>query len=171
MKQTTLLLMIMLTISLASCEHGYFLIEQSQDAAREKKNAAREKELDARFDRLEKHLGVSPDKKDASSKSVAVAFPPESFPRSTCGDKLPNNNSAYPLKYYPIFIKNTKDNLQAVKERFCADAFVMKDKVTGEEFIQVASFYTQKGSEFLLLMEQNFGETILGTETVIIKPF
>jgi hypothetical protein len=165
MRQTTLLLLVTFAIYLSGCEHGYFLIEQAQDAAREE-------ELDARFDRLEERLGIFvPNEDNASSASVAVAFPPASFPRETCGDPLPSDESEYPLTYYPIFIKNTADNLQTVKEQFCTDAFVKNDKATGEEVIMVASFYTQKASEFLLLMKQNFGEARLGTASVITEPF
>jgi hypothetical protein len=165
MKTIPLFCLVLSAIGLASCEHGYFLIDQAQ-------SAARDEEVNSRFDRLEKTLGVLvPNKEDASDESVQVAFPLASFPRATCGDILPADKSIYPLSYYPIFIKNTGDNLQIVKDKFCSDAIAKKDKNTGEEVIQVASFYTNKASEFLRLMEQNFGEARLGTESVVVAPF
>lgn len=94
----------------------------------------------------------------------------QTFPRDSCGDKLPSNSSEYPLSYYPVHIPNTGDNLQVVKEKFCKDAFIKKIEGTGEDVIQIASFYTDNSSDFLSLMEESFDGVKLGKAKVIEEP-
>lgn len=131
---------------------------------------AQRKEDEKRWRRLEEKLGIEvPDESQATQQSLETAFPLSSFPRGTCGDPLPFDESLYPLTYYPVFILDTADNLREVKSKFCADAYVKTDS-NGKKVIQVASFYTQKASEFLLLMENDFGEARLGEASVVSSP-
>ena len=152
-------------LGLAGCEVLLFGLEQAQ-------GELRDREINRRFDRLEEHLGMNnvPDEDKATPASVEAAFPAASFPRASCGDVLPSDKSVYPLSYYPVFIENTADNLRLARENFCADAILKKDERTGQQVIQVASFYTERASEFLRLMEDNFGSAELGQERVIDAP-
>jgi hypothetical protein len=133
-------------------------------------NQTQREEDEKRWRRLEEKLGIeAPNESQATQESLKNAFPLSSFPRGTCGDPLPSDESLYPLTYYLVFIPWTDENLREVKSKFCADAYV-KTSTNGEKVIKVASFYTQKASEFLLLMENNFGEARLGEASVVSSP-
>ncbi|NJO62607.1 MAG: hypothetical protein HC836_31580 [Richelia sp. RM2_1_2] len=117
-----------------------------------------------------KKLGIDvPSESDATKESLEKAFPVTSFPRGSCGDPLPLDQSLYPVYFYPVFIPYTDDNLREVKSKFCADAWVKKDN-NDNKVISVASFYTEKASEFLLLMENNFDGAKMGPVVVIRSP-
>jgi hypothetical protein len=156
------LIILLSTLSLVACSPDFYaeqLINQSQ-----------RQDDEERWRRVEEKLGIEvPDESQATQKSLETAFPLSSFPRETCGDPLPFDESLYPLTYYPVFIPATDDNLREVKSKFCADAYI-KTGSNGEKVIMVASFYTQKASEFLLLMESNFGEARLGQSSVVSSP-
>lgn len=86
--------------------------------------------------------------------------PVTSFPKASCGDQMPHEMSHYPLKMYPIFIRDEKDNLSRVKNEFCGDAYP-NQRYPG--MIQVASFYDrQAGHSFAILMENEFGYSVTG---------
>lgn len=150
------------TLSLVACSPDFYAEQLINQAQRE--------DDEKRWRRLEEKLGIeAPDESQATQESLKNAFPLSSFPRGTCGDPLPSDESLYPLTYYPVFVPWTDENLREVKSKFCADAYV-KTSSNGEKTIKVASFYTQKASEFLLLMENNFGEARLGEPSVVSSP-
>ena len=84
-----------------------------------------------------------------------------SFPRSSCGDTLPDDPNAYPVDLYPVFIEYTENNLEAVTAKFCKDAYQMTRKATGKKAIQVGSFLSRDSAEAfknLMLKELGSGE-------------
>jgi len=90
-------------------------------------------------------------------------FDNEDFPKVSCGDSLPSNPSAYPVNFYPVFVKPSDRNLQIVTTQFCRDAYKMKKKDTGEEAIQVASFQTEeKALAFADFLKSEVGSAEVG---------
>lgn len=157
------------TLLIVSCTPDFYA-EQVIETAKDARDQGYRQEDEKRWQRLEKKLGIdAPNESDATKESLKTAFPLASFPRGSCGDPLPLDESLYPVSFYPVFIPYTEDNLREVKSKFCADAWVKKDK-NGEKVISVASFYTQKASEFLLLMKNNFGEAEVGSVVVVRSP-
>jgi hypothetical protein len=67
------------------------------------------------------------------------------FPKSSCGDSLPQNEEEYPISFYAVDISHSKANLKKVRRTFCQDAFVKI--VEGKPLIQVASFKSIEQSE------------------------
>ncbi len=93
------------------------------------------------------------------------------YPKSTCGDSLPRDTSAYPLEFFPVFIEFTPDNLIKVKQDFCGDAYQTIRELTGQKAIQIASFSSkEKANEFRALMEENFGNAEVGESRKVSVP-
>ena len=85
------------------------------------------------------------------------------FPRPSCGDSLPTSKNQYPIKFYPLYIPYTKNNLTRIKTKFCTDSYVRKRKSTGETMIKVASFHNKNRlKSFQKLMIEEFGESYIG---------
>lgn len=81
-------------------------------------------------------------------------FDRASFPKESCGDKLPNDSKTDTVKVYPVFIDYNESNLQTVKVNYCRDALKKTKNDKGQEAIQVASFTSEERAnqfkEFLL---------------------
>ncbi|HLO47332.1 MAG TPA: hypothetical protein VK203_14410 [Nostocaceae cyanobacterium] len=90
-----------------------------------------------------------------------------SFPLESCGEKLPNDPKAYPVKYYPVFIDYSEGNLQSVKSKYCRDAFKKKRKTTGKDAIQAASFLSiERANKFSKFMSEKLGSGEIDEPTV-----
>ncbi|HLO86186.1 MAG TPA: hypothetical protein VK203_14415 [Nostocaceae cyanobacterium] len=95
-------------------------------------------------------------------------FDSVSFPQESCGEKLPNDPKAYPIKYYPVFIDYSDDNLQSIKSKYCKDARKKLRKTTGKDAIQVASFSSiERAKKFSKFMSEKLGSGEVGEPTVI----
>lgn len=93
-------------------------------------------------------------------------FDTAQFPQSSCGGFLPNN-SASPVRFYPVFIDYNENNLQTVISNFCADAYQTTRKDTGEIAIQVASFISRSRAElFSDFMKRKIGSGSVGQPTI-----
>jgi hypothetical protein len=85
------------------------------------------------------------------------------FPLSTCGDPMPNGVNTW----YPVFVENTPENLQKIKNNYCQDAFLKKRKDSGVVWIQVASFLdSDKARYFSNIMQTNVAKSEVGPSTV-----
>jgi serine/threonine-protein kinase len=99
----------------------------------------------------------------SSSQQTKPTFTISSFPRSSCGDTLPENPNAYPVNLYPVFIEYTDNNLQLVTSKFCKDAYQMTRKVIGKKAIQMGSFLSRDNAEaFKNLMVKELGSGEIG---------
>jgi hypothetical protein len=86
-------------------------------------------------------------------------FDRASFPKESCGDKLPNGSKTDTVKVYRVFIDYNESNLQTVKANYCLDAFKTPRKDKGKEAIQVASFISKESADQF----QDFLENKLGS--------
>jgi ribosomal protein L22 len=77
---------------------------------------------------------------ETGAKKTTNPFDRASFPKESCGDKLPNDSKTDTAKLYPVFIEYNESNLQTIKANYCRDAFKTLRKDKGQEAIQVASF-------------------------------
>jgi hypothetical protein len=81
-----------------------------------------------------------------------------SFPKESCGDKLPNDSKTNTAKLYPVFIDYNESNLQTVNANYCRDAFKKASKDKGQEAIQVASFTSEeRANQFKEFLENKLG--------------
>jgi hypothetical protein len=109
--------------------------------------------------------------KSVKPNSSPNPFDQEQFPKPSCGDTLPTDAKMYPVKMHPVFIDYSESNLQAVKTRFCQDAFSMKRKKTGKQSIQVSSFVTlERANAFKEFLLKNLGSGEVGETTIIESP-
>lgn len=90
------------------------------------------------------------------------------FPQPVCGDTLPTDLKAYPVKLYPVFVDYSESNLQTVQSKFCQDALSRTREKTGKEAIQVGSFLTvDRANAFKEFLLKNIGSGEVGEPTVI----
>ena len=90
------------------------------------------------------------------------------FPKPVCGDTLPTDLKAYPVKLYPVFVDYSESNLQTVQSKFCQDALSKTREKTGKEAIQVGSFLTvDRANAFKEFLLKNIGSGEVGEPTVI----
>ena len=115
----------------------------------------------------DKNLATKRPNSDSSSNLASNPFHRVSFPQASCGDSLPTDKNAYPINFYPVYIKANDSNLQKVKSQFCRDAYTKKRKDTGQKAIQVGSFISEeKAKDFKDFMLQKFGSGEIGQPTV-----
>lgn len=115
----------------------------------------------------------------APSKPTPVATPVQpsnssnpfdkvQFPQPVCGDTLPTDLKAYPVKLYPVFVDYSESNLQTVQSKFCQDALSKTREKTGKQAIQVGSFLTvDRANTFKEFLLKNIGSGEVGEPTVI----
>lgn len=102
----------------------------------------------------------------ALSKNLFYSY---SFPLESCGDKLPDEPTAYPINFYPVFVQFSEDNLTKVKS-FCKDAFKKLRKSKNIYEIQVASFVgIERATKFKGFIKDKIGSGDIGEVTVIEK--
>jgi len=112
----------------------------------------------------------------APSKPTPVATPVQpnnssnpfdkvQFPQPVCGDTLPTDLKAYPVKLYPVFVDYSESNLQTVQSKFCQDALSKTREKTGKEAIQVGSFLTvDRANTFKEFLLKNIGSGEVGEQ-------
>jgi len=106
-----------------------------------------------------------------SPAHVTNPFIHESFPKPGCGDSLPANDADFPVNFYPVYVNPGDRNLQAIRARFCGDAYEMTKKDSGDKAIQVASFRSQEQAQwFAEFLKSEFGSGEVGPPTVINTP-
>ena len=90
------------------------------------------------------------------------------FPKSSCGDNLPVNPQAYPVKFYPVYVEFNDARLSQIKQNFCKDALLKTLKNTNKKVIQVGSFTDIKRAiTFKELMLKQFNSGEIGEVRVI----
>jgi hypothetical protein len=114
------------------------------------------------------------DSADTPIKSQLPAFDSVSFPQETCGDHLLKDVKTDTVKFYPVFIDYSENNLQAVKAKFCRDAFKKRRKDNDKEAIQVASFVSEeranKFKEFLVTKLSIVSNELKEPTVIAVKP-
>jgi hypothetical protein len=106
----------------------------------------------------------------AKPNNSANPFDKVQFPQPVCGDSLPTDLKAYPVKLYPVFVDYNESNLQIVKSKFCQDALPRTREKTGKQAIQVGSFLTvDRANSFKEFMLKNIGSGEVGEEPTVIE--
>lgn len=102
-------------------------------------------------------------KKDESFKNLT-----QGFPKSSCGDTLPTDPKAYPVKLYPVYVSFNAPLLKRIKNQFCQDALQITRENNNKEMIQVASFTDiERAKVFRSLMVKETWSGEVGEPTVI----
>jgi len=100
----------------------------------------------------------------------ANPFDKVQFPKPVCGDSLPADPKAYPVKLYPVFVDYSESNLQTVKSKFCQDALPITREKTGKQGIQVGSFLTvDRANAFKDFMLKNIGSGEVSDDPTVIQ--
>jgi hypothetical protein len=100
----------------------------------------------------------------------ANPFDKVQFPKPVCGDSLPADPKAYPVKLYPVFVDYSESNLQTVKSKFCQDALPITREKTGKQAIQVGSFLTvDRANAFKDFMLKNIGSGEVSDDPTVIQ--
>ncbi|MEO0687792.1 MAG: hypothetical protein AAFY76_22745, partial [Cyanobacteria bacterium J06649_11] len=96
---------------------------------------------------------------ESESTAAKVAqFDSASFPKDTCGEQQPANEKTDTLTFYPVFVNYSEDNLQAIKDNYCRDAFKKFREDNGKEAIQVSSFISkERANQFTEFLENKLG--------------
>jgi hypothetical protein len=90
------------------------------------------------------------------------------FPQNSCGDRLPDDQTAYPVTFYPVFVTYTETNLNQLKSEFCRDAFKIFREKNNRHEIQVGSFMTQqRANEFKAVLSETFNGVDIGEGSII----
>ncbi|NET09495.1 MAG: hypothetical protein F6K16_33280, partial [Symploca sp. SIO2B6] len=93
------------------------------------------------------------------------------FPSNECGDPLPKNKDAFPVNFYPVFIKYSENNLKDVRQEFCRDAYDKYRDGKEDKYIQISSFTSRKKAEaFADIMQNRFGSGEIGEPTTVSEP-
>jgi len=90
------------------------------------------------------------------------------FPKPVCGDSLPEDPKAYPVKLYPVFVDFSDANLSKMRSQFCQDAIENARAKVNKKSIQVGSFTdVNRANVFKDFMMKQFGSGEIGEPTVI----
>lgn len=105
---------------------------------------------------------------ETQQKETEPKLTKTSFPKESCGDSLPNDSSAYPINFFPVFVDYSESNLNLLKSIFCRDAFKKFNEKSGKDEIQVASFLgRERAEQFANLIKNEIGSGNLGNPTVL----
>lgn len=103
--------------------------------------------------------------------STPNPFDRGSFPKSSCGDAMPTNPSAYPVSFYPIFVSISDANLRTAQSQFCRDSLAVTRTDTGRKAIQISSFTNRdKAMQFRDYVGRSIGDAEVGPPTIVEKP-
>jgi hypothetical protein len=80
---------------------------------------------------------------------IADAPVPLGKAKATCGDSLPKDEKAYPVRFHPVFVSYSEKNLAIVKKHFCADAIKRRSEKLSKDVVQVASFTSKEKANVL----------------------
>ncbi|BDA76404.1 hypothetical protein CAL7716_105700 (plasmid) [Calothrix sp. PCC 7716] len=101
-------------------------------------------------------------------KEETNIFNSVSFPQNSCGDKLPNDSKDDAVKFYPVFIDYSENNLQSIKTNYCKDAIKKTRKDNQKESVQVASFISEeRANQFKNLLDKKIGNAEVGEPHII----
>jgi serine/threonine-protein kinase len=122
-------------------------------------------------------ISVNPEQKNKEDQPETTQNRPEiaenyfnsvDFPQKSCGQALPKNSSAYPLRIYPVYVNFNSATLSSIKARFCRDAFVKTRKDTNTKVIQIASFLDpDKAQQFSKFIEIRVGSAEVETSRIL----
>ena len=92
-----------------------------------------------------------------------------SYPQPACGDPLPADPKAYPVNLYPVFVAYSAVSLQAIKTRFCADAYPKFREKKNIESVQVGSYLSINNANLFrdFLIKKGFSGVEVGEPTNI----
>lgn len=100
----------------------------------------------------------------------ANPFDKVQFPKPVCGDSLPTDPKAYPVKLYPVFVDYSESNIQKIKSKFCQDALPITREKIGKQAIQVGSFLTvDRANAFKDFMVKNIGSGEVSDDPTVIQ--
>lgn len=103
-----------------------------------------------------------------TSTPLSNPFDSVSFPKDSCGDKLPTDQKAYPVKIYPVFIEYSEINFRAVTSKYCRDSLNKFRKETGKYAIQVGSFLSvEQANQFKYFLQDKLGSGEVGNPTLL----
>ena len=107
-----------------------------------------------------------------TSTKSANPFDSDSFPKASCGDRMPTDKKPDIVKLYPVFVDYSDSNLQTIKANYCGDALKITTKDKGKYVIQVGSFTsTERANQFKEFLGTKFVNAQVGEPTVIaVKP-
>jgi len=136
--------------------------------------------LSACVDKTSQNLnsdGAKPSALQVSPTEAATPKPPpdppnpfknENFPKPSCGDTLPSNDTEYPVSFFPVFVEYSEANLSSIQQKYCRDAFQNYRKEKQKDSIQVASFNGRERATFFReLLSSEYQGAEVGSPTVI----
>jgi hypothetical protein len=118
-------------------------------------------------------LQVSAEKKqvDFELKMAIEPFDQSDYPMAECGDRKPDDPSVYPVKFYPVNIPSTGDNLTRAKSLFCRDAYRKRSESRTGYTVQVASFLDrEKAVAFSRFLSSTFDAVVISKPTTLEVP-
>jgi hypothetical protein len=91
--------------------------------------------------------------------------------KKSCGDALPKDEKAYPVKFYPVSISYSAKNLELVRKHFCEDAIKKNSQKLNQDIIQVGAFDSpEKAEKFRLALSVHFQGAEVGEVKSIQGP-
>lgn len=105
------------------------------------------------------------------NNSSSNIFDNESFPKDTCGDRMPTNINEFPVNFYPVYAEPTAGILQYIKVNLCRDAYSMTRKDIGQRATQVGSFTSyERAEQFSKFLQNKIGSGEVGQPRRVEKP-
>ncbi|WP_017293172.1 hypothetical protein [Geminocystis herdmanii] len=107
----------------------------------------------------------------SNQNNITTIFDNESFPKDTCGDRMPTNINEFPVDFYPVYVNFSSENLRLVQSRFCKDAYSMTRKEIGQKAIQIGSFTSyDRAEQFSKFLKNKIGSGEVGQPRRVEKP-
>lgn len=108
---------------------------------------------------------------DFELKMAIEPFDRADFPKAECGDQKPDDPAVYPVKFYPVNILYTRDNLTQAQSLFCRDAYRKRSESRTGYTVQVASFLDrEKAVAFSQFLGSTFDVVIISEPTILKVP-
>jgi hypothetical protein len=94
-----------------------------------------------------------------------------SFPKDSCGDSLPEDSDAYPVKFYPVLIDYSERNLKLAQSQFCRDSLKIYRESLDKDYIQISSFIgRERANQFKEFIQSEFVNVEIGEASIIEAP-
>jgi hypothetical protein len=107
----------------------------------------------------------------SNQNNITTIFDNESFPKDTCGDRMPTNLNDFPVNFYPVYAEPTAEILQYIKVNLCRDAYSMTRKDIGQRATQVASFTSyERAEQFRDFLINKVGSGEIGEPRRVERP-
>ncbi len=106
-----------------------------------------------------------------NKNNITTIFDNESFPKDTCGDRMPTNINEFPVDFYPVYAEPTAGILQYIRVNLCRDAYSMTRKEIGQRATQVGSFTSyDRAEQFSKFLKNKIGSGEVGQPRRVEKP-